>query len=272
MRKVIVVFNGTRFSESAFEFARCMNAERPVLLTGIFLPQTEYAGIWSYAGTRGSYLHRRLQEASPAEEVEKTIARFEALCSEHAIAYTVHRNFSEFALPGLVRETRFADMAIAGCDVLYASQTNEQYDYVKELLHAAECPVVLVPDKFIYPTSNILAYDGSEAAAWSIKQFSYLFPEWQQHKTLLVYAHETAGEVPDEEYINELTGKHFSALNKLTLVMEEKKYFTTWLRGQPASILVSGAFSKPYFAQSYKRSFISGVLKEHLLPVFIAHR
>ena len=41
MKKIILAFEGTHFSEGAFEFARKLNELRPILLTGVFLPQTE---------------------------------------------------------------------------------------------------------------------------------------------------------------------------------------------------------------------------------------
>ncbi|BAV06860.1 hypothetical protein SAMN05421788_102506 [Filimonas lacunae] len=272
MRKVVIAFNGSHFSEGAFEFARRMNVERTILLTGIFLPQTDYAGLWSYAGPLGGTLYDRLLEEEHSEDLEKNIAHFECLCNKHQIAYSIHKNFSDFALPGLIKETRFSDLAIISCETLYSNMGNEHYEYVKELLHTAECPVIMVPEQFTYPTGNILAYDGSESAAYAIKQFTYLFPEWHSHKTLLVYTQETMQEIPDEFYIKELTARHFTALTSMVLPIQESKYFSTWISEQPASILVSGAFSKSYFARMFKKSFVADVLKEHLLPVFMAHR
>ena len=39
MKKVIIPFNGGKFSEGAFSFATSLNNTKPILLTGIFLPQ-----------------------------------------------------------------------------------------------------------------------------------------------------------------------------------------------------------------------------------------
>ena len=51
MRKILLAFDGTNFSRGAFDFARRMNLHSPILLTGVFLPQVNYANLWSYAGT-----------------------------------------------------------------------------------------------------------------------------------------------------------------------------------------------------------------------------
>ena len=54
---------------------------------------------------------------------------------------------------------------------------HSSYDYLKDVLHDVACPVLLVPEKFDFPESVILAYDGSEESVYAIKQFAYLFPE-----------------------------------------------------------------------------------------------
>ena len=49
MKKVLHAFVGSNFSEGAFEFALQMNKTQRILLTGVFLPQIDYANLWSYA-------------------------------------------------------------------------------------------------------------------------------------------------------------------------------------------------------------------------------
>ena len=41
MKKILLAFEGSHFSEGAFEFARKLNELSPVQLTGVFLPQIE---------------------------------------------------------------------------------------------------------------------------------------------------------------------------------------------------------------------------------------
>uniref|UniRef100_UPI003978FF57 hypothetical protein n=1 Tax=Salmonella sp. SAL4450 TaxID=3159905 RepID=UPI003978FF57 len=48
MNKVVIAFDGTQFSEGAFELARELNEMQPILLTGVFVPQLNYANLWSY--------------------------------------------------------------------------------------------------------------------------------------------------------------------------------------------------------------------------------
>jgi len=273
MKKILLAFDGTHFSEGAFEFARQMNVKSPILLTAAFLPQIDYANVWSYAQATAGPLFIPLIEEEDAALVHKNIARFELLCQNNNIDYRVHKDFTEFALPALKKETRFADLLIVGSESFYENLgINEPNESLKDALHSAECPVLVVPEKFQFPKTNVLTYNGSNDSVFAIKQFAYLFPEFCRNETLLVYSKAEPGEkLPDEEYIEELAGRHFPNLTIMKLQLNPKKYFSSWLLDRKASILVSGAFSRSVFSQMFKKSFITDVITDHKLPVFIAH-
>ena len=140
-------------------------------------------------------------------------------------------------------------------------------------MHDAECPVLIVPEKFNFPESNILSYDGSESSVFAIKQFAYLFPEFIQNPTLLVYAKEEGNEeIPDLKHIKELTGAHFRDLDIMKLHHDSEKHFATWISEKKNAILVSGSFGRSSLSRLFKKSFIKDVIKDHRLPIFIVHR
>ena len=212
-------------------------------------------------------------EEEESEAVQRNIERFERLCQKNNIVYRVHRDFFDFALPELKKETRFSDLAILSSESFYKNLgTGIPNEYLKEVLHSAECPVLVVPEKFNFPESNILAFDGSESSAYAIKQFAYLFPELSKNKTLLVYAAEEEKELPQKIYIKELAGRHFPDLTLFALDINPKKYFASWIRDKKSAILVCGAYGRSSLSQLFKTSFVSDVIGDHQLPVFIAHR
>lgn len=273
MKKVLIAFDGTHFSEGAFEFARGMNELNPVLLTGVFLPKVNYANLWSYAEGMNGPIFIPFVEGETEVEVEKSINRFESLCSKNNIDYRIHKDFTDFALPGLKKESRFADLLIIGSESFYESFTKgEPNDYLKDTLHEMECPVIAVPEKFNFPEMNILSYDGSESSVYAIKQFAYLFPELLSYKTVLVYAKSgIENKIPDEQYIEELAARHFTDLTITKLDINPKKEFAAWLGEMKTAILVSGSFGKTGFAGLFHKSFIIEILKSHSMPIFIAH-
>lgn len=275
MRKILLAFDGTNFSRGAFEFARQLNQQSPGLVTGVFLPQVNYSNIWSYAGTAAmSPMFIPMAENEDIIAIEKNIARFESLCQKNHIEYRVHKDFTDFALPALFKETRFADLLILGSENFYASLgIGEPNESTTDTLHGTECAVLVVPEKFQFPESNILAYDGSDDSVFAIKQFAYLFPELCRNKTLLVYAKEEASkELPDEVYIEELAARHFTDLTLLKLQINPKDFFERWIRDRKGSVLVSGAFGRSIFSRIFKKSFVTDTIRDHNIPVFVTHR
>ncbi len=272
MKKILLAFDATHFSEGAFEFARCMNEKQPILLTGIFLPQISYANLWSYASATEAPVFVPLVEEQEAETLQRNIERFESLCHTHAIKYRVHKHVFDFALPELRKETRFADLVILGGESFYQHLgTEKPNEYIKDALHAAECPVVVVPEHVKYPSSNILSYDGSETSVFAIKQFALLFPDLCNNQTLLVYAKEEETSLPNGSNIKELASAHFPNFTSMNLKLEPKKYFASWIAEKKDAILVSGSFGRSGISQLFKKSFVADVIEDHQLPVFIAH-
>ncbi len=274
MKKVLIAFDGVHFSEGAFEFARRLNELSPVLLTGVFLPQSIVTGMWSYADAMAGPAIIPMYADEQAMIVEKNAERFSRLCINNGIDFRVHKDNFDFALPELKKETRFADLVIIGSEKFYEDLgTDQPNDYLKQALHHVECPVLLVPEKFDFPQSFILSYDGSEESVYAIKQFAYLFPELTREKVLLVYANEDAEEdFPDKIQIEELAARHFSDLTLYKLDFSPKKYFAAWIGEEKSSMLVCGSYSRGGLSEVLKKSFVQEVIGNHRLPVFIAHQ
>jgi hypothetical protein len=275
MKKVLIASDCTKFSEGAFEFARRMNERDKIFLTGAFLPHVNFSTLWSYASGEHGSLSMTLTEVEDSKIAESNIAHFEILCRRHNIEYTVHRQFFNFALPEFKTETRFADLVIISSELFFGTHgTVESSEYLKNALHEAECPVIIVPEKFSYPQSTVLAYDGSPSSVFAIKQFAYLFPELCDNKTWLVkVGHDGEDGLPHEENIEELAGRHFSYINLIKLDLDPDQYFNTWLEVEKTKpILVAGSFGRSFMSRIFRKSFVNGVISQHKYPVFISHR
>lgn len=275
MKKILLAFDGSNFSEGAFEFVRRLNDIEPVLVTGVFMPQVDYANLWSYASAAGAGAgYVPLIEEEDSEVLHQNIAHFEDLCQKNGVAYRVHKDFYSFALPELKKESRFSDVIILSGELFYKGVLdNNQFDYLRDAVHSAESPVLIVPEHYQFPTNTILSYDGSEDSVYAIKQFAYIFPEFVKNPTLLVYAEGEEGrDFPSKQDIVELATQHFKDLTFYKLEADPKKYFNTWINQRVGSILVSGSFARSAFSQMFKKSFVSQIIKEHKIPLFIAHK
>lgn len=275
MKKIVFAVDGTNFSNGAFEFVRMINEKNPVLVTGLFVPQTDFADLWSYSAAIGSHgVFVPLLEDEENAEMAKNISRFEHRCHENKIAYRVHKDFFDIALPELKRESRFADVMVLSGELFYKHVVGaDRFDYLRSALHNSECPVVIVPESIQLPKSNILAYDGTEDSVYAIKQFAYVFPELAANKTMLVYANEEKEkDIPSKDLILELVKQHFPDLSVYKLNVNPRTFFESWLDEQDGSILVSGSFGRSAFSEAIKRSFVMDIIRKHHVPVFIAHK
>jgi nucleotide-binding universal stress UspA family protein len=270
MKKVLLAFDGDNFSEGAFEFASSLNKKEKILLTGVFISQVDTKNLWAYSIAVPPTVVPVLEEDVAVEE--ENMERFRNLCELNDISFKVHEDYLGFAIPELKRETKFADVLLIGSETFYRNLGRGINEYMMNTLQKAECPVVLIPECFVFPQSNVLAYDGSESSIYAIKQFAYLFPELCDNPTLLVYCEERGEIIPEKENMYELAAQHFSNLQILKLDIDPKRSFKKWLEEKNNSILVSGAFGRSALSQVFRKSFVADVVKEHQLPVFIAHK
>lgn len=269
MKKILLAFDGGHFSKGAFEFVRQMHALDPICLTGVFLPQVESMS-WGTKDTIGS-IYIPIEEGENNIEVQKNIELFGTLCSKAGIEYRVHKDFDDFSIPSLARESRFADLLVLGSESFYQNLgTGKLNIYLKTAIHESECPVLVVPEQFDLPEYNVLAYDGSASSVFACKQFVYLFPQLSNNKTLLLHIGKE-NDIPNKLLMEELAGKHFPDLSFLTLV-DSSPGFLNWIRKRSNTLLVSGAFGRGSISQLFKKSFVLDVIKEHKFPVFIAHK
>ena len=272
MKKVLLPFDGDHFSAGAFEYARKINELEPILLTGVFLPPADYTQAWNYAYS-GTSVYIPLVENRDPLLVKNTIDIFETMCLGNGIEYRIHQDVSSFALKELQKETRFADLMILGSQQFYENLGSDKpNEYLRDTLHDTECPVIAVPDHISFPESIVLAYDGSRSSVHAIKSFAALFPLLCNKKTTLIYTEHKPGEgIPEEKLIRELCINHFSNISFQELHPDTKKNLNTWLSDIEKPLLVSGAYGRSGISQLLHKGFITNVIAEHRIPVFIAH-
>jgi len=270
MKKVLIVFDGSHFSEGVFDFVIKQNASNPLLLTCVFLSSIDYSTMLGYPIVAEGYL-RTINDDVAA--ISKNADRVRILCEKNGIEYRLHDDVGGDALMLLQKETRFADLLIISGELFYRGMNDKQpVAYMQHILHKAECPVLVLPEKYEYPTNIILGYDGSHASVYAIKQFIYLFPEWCKCNAYLIYANEKDNDIPDKDYITELAARHFPNLILHKLDMDASKYFDTWITDIKSPILVTGAFARSGISELMRKSFVSEVIRDHKVPVFVAHR
>jgi len=273
MEKVLMVLDGQHFPHAAFDFACRMNEQCPILLTGVFLPSTDYSEVMVYymSGMNAPAYYPNLDTEQGI--LQGNMERFAAQCQKEGIEYRVHNGFEGDIMLLLQKESRYSDLVLLSSSQYYSHlgpKTQEQM--LHKTAHVAECPVLLLPEGYEYPQKLILTYDGSAASVYAIKQFAYLFPELAAMEAILVYADDADGILPDYDYIIELAARHYPALSMLKLEADPEEYFNAWLSDKGPVVVVSGAFGRSGFSGLFKESFVSQVIRKNQLPVFVAHK
>jgi hypothetical protein len=273
MKKIIVPFEGPNYPEQCLGLVRELNAISPVRLTAVFAPEVDYSQIWAITGGMAGATY--LPDLGDEDRiVAETSQRLEGFCREHAIEVFIHKERLDFALAIIRKETRFADLLVLdGRHFFENIDARQPNAYMKEILHTTECPILLVPEKIEMPGSIILAYDGSAASVHAIREFSHLFPEFSGLPATLVYLGGSKDATfPDRENIEELVSCYFTEVRLLQLHMDHKDFFSRWLPAQERSWLVTGSYGRSDLSLLFSKSFISSLIGEHRIPVFMAHR
>jgi len=179
MKKILIAFDNGHFSEGVFEMARHVNEIEPVHLADFFSPSVHYSNTPVGAGSIAQPFFAPLIEDENVNFIEESNMEFEEKCGENNIRYSIHKDLIDAASPPLRIETCFSDLLISGNEMFYKNLGKEKLNpSLKYAIHEAEHPVSVVPGKFEFPTSNILAYDGSETSVFAIKQFKFFSPEF----------------------------------------------------------------------------------------------
>lgn len=271
MKKVIIAFEGTHYSTGAYELAKTLNEREKILLVGVFLPTFDFTEMTYVIGGGGMYMP--IQMEIDHNKMDENIGRFESECVKNGIEFRVHKDAPSYAIDTLQKESRFADLMIIGSQQFYDYLQQDVADeFIRDILHDVECPVIVAPENFAFPENVILAYDGTRSSVFAIKMFAYLFGDSWKGNAILVYAtRKLHNALPDEDYIKELASRHFSVLTFQQLELAKLDYFHTWMQDIKDPILVTGAFGRSGWSEIFKKSFCFSDIHENKYPVFIAH-
>jgi len=274
MKKVIMSLDGQHFPKGAFEFVKSINAQREILLAGVFLSPVDYSKLLAYTSLEGiTIMPEWLVKNDDNVLVNKNISLFKETCIAEGIEFRIHKDTDLMAISSLIEETRFADVLIISSDLFYANVSKQQPNfYLEEVLKRAECPVMLIPEKYDEPEQVVLAYDGNESSVFAIKQFAYLFPELAKKETILLSIIQQEDEIPEYSLVTELLSRHYPNLKLQSLHLKHKKDFAEWLSNKPNSVIVMGAFARSALSQLFKKSFANDVIHDVKMPIFISHK
>ncbi len=272
MKKIIFACDGKSFPKGAFEFVKELQQKEPVLLTGVFLHALNFEefipGVVAfYTAPVASFLEEE------KAELQKNIRSFEEICKRNGIEFRVHEESRNWNINDLAKETRFADLMLMS-EELFCNDMNvaEPNFFMQQSIHKAECPVMLIPEKYMPINKIVITYDGKKESMFAIKQFCNLFPQFTNMETKIIFSkQEQSDEIPDLAYIEEYAGRHFNNIDFEKLHFKGKEFFKNWINENNYNLVVCGSYSRSGLSNSLNKSFAEDLIHEHKVPLFIAH-
>jgi hypothetical protein len=273
MKQVLMVGAGHDFPKGPFAFLHSMQGQERIHAKGLFFRPVDHSALAAVSRDTSRIPLMELED-NEKEEIAVHKALFSRHCEDHYIPYSLHDNDREWDKNLLQKESRFADLILISEELFYAETDNSQPNqYLRQALHSAECPVLLVPENFTTVQHLFMAYDGSRDSLYALKQFCYLFPDLTDLPTEILYINEKSSDIiPDLDSLKQFTQTKFNCMSFSRLHFNATDYLATWISEKRDALLVSGSFGRSSFSYIGTRSFSEEVVHEHHLPIFIAHR
>lgn len=231
-------------------------------LTGIFLEGLKEERAVVVAGENGT------------ATVESNIRRFREACLCRETLSLVHRDRG-VPLSEVLAESRFADLIIVDPETVFNRRdVVVPGRFVKDVLRAAECPVLIAP----YTTGGIdeiiYAYDGSPSAVFAIRQFAHLFPELRSTPVKIISIRDDEQPAIEEQFkMKEWLQAHFDNLHfEVRHGGGVSDQLFAYLIERKNAIVVMGAFGRNEVSNFFRPSHANLLVKTVNLPLFIAHQ
>src|SRR5689334_13633961 len=231
MQKIVVAFDSLHFSESALKYAIYLGCQCRAYLVGVFLDNPSYQSFFTVTDTFSEdddevATQKKIKSLKRKDDVRKAngLKRFERECNAAAINYTIHKD--NFYPNDLIRETMFADLLIINAHQKFAESPQQAPSaFIRGLLKNTHCPVLLIPDSFTPIEAITVLYNGDPSSVLALKMFNYLFPNFNELRTQIIYAHAPGSpeQIPEAQMMKEWVRQHFSSVDYEVLLNSSKK-------------------------------------------------
>lgn len=277
MKKFIAAFDGLKYNAATTRFALQLSKASQAHLVGIFPNDLTYTSYKIHElvlkeGVTPETL-RRFEAKDAATRLE-SIRLFEKACQDAGVHYNVHHD-RQFALRQLRHESIYADLLITGIRENFSHYPEKPpTHFVRELLAEAQCPVLLVPDKFRAIEKLVLLYDGEPSSVYAIRQFCYVLSPLNElpAEVVTIKPENATLHLPDNRLMKEFMKRHFSSAAYLVKKGAVNEEILQRLKEQPpGTLVVLGAYRRSAVSRWFRESMADVLMKELKMPLFIAH-
>lgn len=275
MEKIVVVLNARKPSMPSIDFACAMATLTQSKLTGLFVENLFFEYIPATATDNPSYF-KAVKESNTTTltaDTDQSVKMFKDACQQKGIAPQVYIDKGE-PIEEVVHESRYADLLIVDPEISFYKEGEQlPSHFIKEILYKSECPVLLSPEKYEGAEEVIFCFDGSASSVFAIKQFTYLFPEFNSQKVILLEVNKTGKEEFDahQRKTMDLLRAHYKTATYHALKGDVADELFDYFFMQERKIIVMGAYGRNMLSNFFKRSNADVLIRMVDLPLFITH-
>ncbi len=280
MQKILLAIDPDRLDMHAVDFACYLSRLTRSSLSGAFLEDLEYKNKFVVKEIAGRpYLDAQVstdlvQNKAKRKVAQQQIQAFQEACENREVCGRV-LEFRGLPIKEMIAESRFTDVLIMDAQTsLPKKHEGSPSNFVTHVLQQAECPVIIVPGRIDGINQIVFSYDGSASSVFAIKQFTYLFPEFQKLPAVVLQANRSGEEIiSDKHSLLGWLNVHYERISLEVIQGDPSEaIFDSMLRREGA-FLVMGAYGRPLLSRLFKPSHAEDILKLVIgLPIFIAHQ
>lgn len=274
MEKILLAMDGYKQNTYAIDFACYLTKLTHSRLTGVFLegtPEGDQPGILRVK--EPEVVEGMSVDTAATDPVLQHVHRFREACLCREVPARVHRDRG-VPVADILLESRFSDLIVVDPETSFRNvDSSFPGRFIRDVLLAAECPVVVSPYQFDGLNEVIFAYNGTSSSVFAIKQFTYLFPEFTHKKAIVVNVRNDGEVAIEEQYkMKEWLSAHYEEVEFAMLKGDASDELFGYLLERKNAIVVLGAYGRGILSRFLKPSHASLLLRTINLPIFIAHR
>jgi hypothetical protein len=277
MEKILAAFDGLQYSNSTKEYAIYLAKQTATHLVGVFMDDLTYTSYKIYElVTKQGVSEEKLNQYRLKDKAirDKAAHDFSTACQEAGIEYVVHHD-RNIAIQDLKHESIYADLLIIDAkETLTHYPEKQPTRFIRDLLADAQCPVLLVPQKFKPVEKIILLFDGEPSSVHAIKMFSYLLPQLTQLETEVISVNpvNTTLNMPDNKLMKEFMKRHYPKAKYKVMKGLAEEEIVKYLKLQQGHVMVVlGAYRRGTISRLFRESMADTLMQKVKLPLFIAH-
>jgi hypothetical protein len=278
MKNILLAINPDKPSIACMEFGCYLAKLTESRLTAVFVEKHlagKSPGLITVLGV--PYVETIVDSDLPGyakQEEMRAIYRdtFTKICESRGVRHSIIQDL-DYAVDRLIDESRFADLLIIARDTSLQEKAGPSpSEFVKDVIAAAECPVMVAPITFTDIDQLVLAYDESRSSAFAIKQFSYLFPELDALKlTLLHVITSDNGNEIQVKRLSKWLNAHYNCADFKTMSGHVSTELYKYLFNRKKTLVIMGAYGRGALSRLLSSSTADSLLETLDLPFFFAH-